>query len=536
MVDSPLSRIRTMTLPLSLSALALAAVALPASAQELQEPCVAGPFHRLTRAYDGAETVTCTVGGNPVANCFCAQPGSGCACPKGHSHPTIDDLARRVAFDSAAVNVVDPALLGGVAPARQIYVLDRDPDKDGCYAPRPTPMLVSRNATTGAPGNADSEFACISGTGRMVAFTSLATNLLAGPDGNAGSDVFVRNLVNGTLVRVSIPDPFSFGAGVPPSGSSQSCWTDRRARRIVFQSTAALDPRDPAGSFQEDVYLHDRDFDMDGAFDEQQQLFPVPGVTTELISVRFDGLAPGNGPSNQPHITGSGRFVAYTSEATDLLDRNNDGIPDPDNNGSSDIFVLDRLVNVLQRVSLRSGGILEADGPSSEPSVAEDGRSVAFRSSASNLIPGRTLPGGQVYLRNRSNNTILLVSTALDGSPAATGCRNPRISPNGRFVAFTTAAQNLLPPGVDTNGRLDLYVYDRDQDANGVFDDSGIPLLVRLSVGHQGQQGNGIAGGNTDFSADGAWIPFMSEADNLLPAGVDANCERDVYLVRNPLF
>ena len=208
----------------------------------------------------------------------------------------------------------------------------------------------------------------------------------------------------------------------------------------------------------------------------------------------------GNGPSLFPAISGDGRFVAFVSDATNLVPG--------DTNGDRDVFVRVRSTNLTQIVSVGAGGG-PADNLSAEPAVSRDGRYVAFDSAASNLVGGDTTacrtcssatappgrrsscpPGragtptnrlsaapdisenGQVvvftsqlsdagaltnvYRRNRTTAVTDLASPGLSGRPADGNSFGAAVSPDGLNVGFTSTAGNLVPG--DTNNRQDVFV------------------------------------------------------------------------------
>jgi Tol biopolymer transport system component len=117
------------------------------------------------------------------------------------------------------------------------------------------------------------------------------------------------------------------------------------------------------------------------------------------------------------------------------------------------------------------------------------------------------------------------VSVASDGTEADSNSDSPSISADGRFVAFESYATNLV--AVDTNGRCDVFLHDRDTDGDGVFDEPGEVSTIRVSVASDGTEGNGYSD-TPVISADGRYVAFESEADNLVPA--DTNGYQDIFL------
>jgi Tol biopolymer transport system component len=163
--------------------------------------------------------------------------------------------------------------------------------------------------------------------------------------------------------------------------------------------------------------------------------------TTERVSVGPDGAqAEGGFGSFSPSISAGGRFVAFESSATNLVPG--------DTNYASDVFVRDRQLGTTERVSVVTGGAQAEGGEffgSFSPSISADGRFVAFRSSATNLVPGVTEPG--TFVRDRKTGTTELVGPGDEGS----------ISADGRFVVFRSSATNLVP-GITEPG---IFVRDR---------------------------------------------------------------------------
>ncbi len=224
-----------------------------------------------------------------------------------------------------------------------------------------------------------------------------------------------------------------------------------------------------------------------------------------------------NGGSSFPAISANSRFVAFASNATNLVLG--------DNNGRDDIFVYDRAMRSLSRVSVASDGS-EANGHSYAPAISADGRFVAFASYATNLVSGDTNNWVDVFVRDRELGKTVRVSVASDGSQGQYGGSNdPAISADGRFVAFWSCATNLVAS--DTNSACDIFVHDRDTDGNGVFDESGKVSTVRVSVASDGTQANGDSY-YPDISADGRFVVFESGADNLVTG--DTNSQTDIFL------
>lgn len=129
-----------------------------------------------------------------------------------------------------------------------------------------------------------------------------------------------------------------------------------------------------------------------------------------------------------------------------------------DTNLADDVFVRDRLLGVTERASVSTSGE-QANGPSSSPAISAEGRFVAFASAASNLISDDANGTWDVFLRDRLLGTTVVVSISSDGQHADGGSHYPVITPDGRFIAFVSSAGNLAPG--DADGREDVFLRDR---------------------------------------------------------------------------
>ncbi len=231
---------------------------------------------------------------------------------------------------------------------------------------------------------------------------------------------------------------------------------------------------------------------------------PSAGQSTTRVSVDSSG-AQGNGYSMAqfPSISDDGRFVAFVSIATNLVMG--------DTNGAADIFVHDSLGGTTERVSIDSAGA-EGNADSYEPSISADSRFVAFKSLASNLVPGDTNGFDDIFVHDRLSATTERVSVDSAGGQGNNFSSSPRISDDGRFVTFLSAATNLVP-GI-TAGQV--YVRDRL-----------IGTTECVSIASGGAQGNDFSA-NPSISAGGRFVAFESLATNLV-AG-DTNGVYDVFL------
>jgi Tol biopolymer transport system component len=166
---------------------------------------------------------------------------------------------------------------------------------------------------------------------------------------------------------------------------------------------------------------------------------------TNLISIAYDGN-PANEGSYSPSISGDGRYVAFSSVANNLVNDN-------DTNNSIDVFVYDRQITQTRRVSVDLNGNPVTNYPASfsgsdSPSISADGRYVAFSSSASNLVAGDTNNARDIFVRDLQTYQTHLISLSYDDNQADGPSYYPNISPDGRYIAFWSIANNLV---VDDN-------------------------------------------------------------------------------------
>jgi len=228
--------------------------------------------------------------------------------------------------------------------------------------------------------------------------------------------------------------------------------------------------------------------------------------TTELVSVPAVGRQ-GNGESHGQVISSDGRYVTYFSFSSNLVSG--------DLNGTWDVFVRDRVAGTTEMASVDAAG-QEGDLDSWEPSISADGRYVAFFSYAANLVSGDTNGDADIFVRDRLTGTTERVSVDSSGAQATGGDSQAcSISGDGRFVAFLSGATNLVPG--DTNGLADIFVRDRQG-----------ATTERVNVSSFGEQGNDNVAKPLSISADGRFVAFWSRASNLVTG--DTNNVFDVFV------
>jgi Tol biopolymer transport system component len=226
---------------------------------------------------------------------------------------------------------------------------------------------------------------------------------------------------------------------------------------------------------------------------------------TELVSVDSSGVR-SDGWSMEPAISADGRTVAFSSVATSLVA--------DDTNAETDVFVRDRATGITERVSVDSAGA-EANDSSDWPSLSADGRMVAFSSGATNLVPNDTNANWDVFVRDRETGITERVSVDSTGAEVHGLSFWPSISADGRFVTFSSYASDLVAN--DTNGLCDVFVHDR---ATGTTERVSVD-----SAGAQAQKGDSFY---SRISDDGRYAVFQSRATNLVAN--DANDVDDVFV------
>jgi Tol biopolymer transport system component len=340
-------------------------------------------------------------------------------------------------------------------------------------------MRVSVDPSGGGP-NSISWFPSISADGRWVAYSSLADNIVPN-DTNGAFDVFVRDTQGSQTTRVSVS---SAGAQADASLGYSAISADGRI--VVFDGDATnLVAGDTNGTG--DVFVRD-----------------LQTSQTTRVSVNSSGVE-GNNLSTNPGVSGDGRYVIFSSTASNLVPN--------DTNAAYDVFVHDRQTGQTTRVSLDSSGN-QGSGDSSWGVISADGRFVAFESAAPDLVANDANGVPDIFLRDLQTGVTTIVSVDSGGVQANNGSGAAAISADGRYVSFFSAATNLVAGGTTAP----LSVFRRDVQA-------GITEL--WSADSSGAEGNSNSGFSS-LSADGRTLAFESESFNLVPG--DTNLAQDVFV------
>jgi Tol biopolymer transport system component len=375
---------------------------------------------------------------------------------------------RCVAFTSSASDIVANDSNG----AKDVFVRDRALGVTTCASVGPGGVLA----------NAGSQYVALSADGRHVAFVSTATNLVNGDVNNAG-DVFVRDLVAQTTTLASVSH-----LGGSDDGMDYTPAISADGRFVAFASIATnLVPDDTNGAC--DVFLRDL----------------ATGVN-ERISRRHNGEQLVK-PSRFPALDASGRFVAFSS---------NGRLLPSDQNDFEDVYVLDRQNATIAHASLNYLG-LPGNDQSVYPSLSADGRVVAFWSGANNLLPGWHLYyNPDIYVRDLATGALEIASVNSAGQHSNDFSLYPRISGDGRVVAFESRATNLAPGLSGTLTTPRLYAHDRVSGGTTMLD-----------VAHDGTPPDDD-GLTPSLSFDGRYAAFVSRTNELVPG--ESNDASDVFV------
>lgn len=382
--------------------------------------------------------------------------------------PSISADGRYVVFLSIADNLVD----GDTNGYQDVFLYDRE-------ANEVTRISVG---VEGQEANGISSDARISSDGNYVVFVSEASNLVVS-DTNHYVDVFLYERTSGALHMISVsPD------GVQGDDRSLQPAISADGSAVAFVSLSDSLSNADVNGFS-DIYVYNV---ADGSLD--------------LISVSDDGQQ-AEGTNKYPAISADGRFVAFQSKAANLAAG--------DNGQTYDIFVRDRQEGHTELISFTpQGGVGNLD--SQRPSISDDGRFVAFESWASNLLEGDANNFSDVFVTDRVAGTVQIVSVSNDKEQANHVNGGAVISGDGRTIAFSSMASNLVTN--DFNGTFDVYVHDRIQSNTSL-----------VSINLRGEAANGTSI-SPSLSAGGNNIVFDSLAADLVSN--DTNERLDVFIFR----
>lgn len=347
--------------------------------------------------------------------------------------------------------------------------------------------------SAGVAGNQRSSSPAVSADGRYIAFHSASPTLVAG-DTNNYEDVFVHDRVTQTTERVSISS----------DGTQSNCGSfypsiSADGRYVAFQSctTGWLEVAEKTFPVS-DVFVHDRS----------------TGNTVE-VSTHPLGSGPGRWDhhSGDPVISADGRFVAFESRSTTVVDKLGNGV-------SSEIIVHDLVTGANEFISVHFP-VPSQPVDSFHPSISADGRFVAYESYETSQVTGDTNDDRDIFVRDRQagvTERVNLTGTGGEaqeiGATSGQGSMTASISDDGRFVAFSSYANNLVAD--DTNGQQDIFIRDRE-----------LGTVTRVT-NDAGEQPNNPSEG-ASLSGDGRWIGFVSGATNIIEPDMNGGTP-DFYL------
>ncbi|MBA5865208.1 MAG: hypothetical protein GDA67_00765 [Nitrospira sp. CR1.3] len=352
---------------------------------------------------------------------------------------------------------------------------------------------------SGAAGNGTSSNPAINADGNSIAFVSQSTNFITGVN---GSQIYVHSRQSGQIELISRDNNTSVNPGNGAS-SAPAISSDGRFVAFVSQATNLLAPGTPAIPAGQQIYVRDRQTGL-----------------TSLVSVDNNVVPnPGNGASSAPAISSDGRFVAFVSQATNLLAPGTPAVP-----AGQQVYVRDRQMGLTSLVSVDNNVAANpGNGLSSVPSINGDGRFVAFGSVATNLLaPGTpAVAGQQIYVRDRQLNQTSLASADNNVAPnPGNGASNaPSINGDGSIVAFDSLATNLLAPGIPSVTGQQVYARNRTLNQTS---------LVSTDNNVAANPANGVSR-SPSISSDDRFVAFVSAGTNLLAPAVPSVTGQQIY-------
>ncbi len=307
--------------------------------------------------------------------------------------------------------------------------------------------------------NGNSDYPVVSANGNFLAFSTSADNLIGVSQPGSVRQIVRLNLATGQneLVSQTSSDPWIFGSEIPSisANGNRIAWHSRDSNLVPGISNGVMD-----------VFVRDMQLGQ-----------------TRRVSVDSTGVE-ANGGSDFARISANGNSVAFRSSASNL-------VPD-DTNGRRDIFVHDLDSGITERVSVSTAGA-QSTAHSEFPDISADGRFVVFESAGNLLNAPVSVSGTQIWLRDRQLDETSLISAAPDGTPGDNFSFQPRISANGRWIAFASLAGNLDPAYPNPGSAAAVYLHDRQLGTTRLIslDDMQQPLnslsVTDLQIAGDGQ-------------------------------------------------
>ena len=419
-----------------------------------------------------------------------AAAGSGSADAPSHLLD-IDAAGKRVLFESEARNLVAAQIDG--TGSSHLFLFSASDGSTRLLSHRfgEPLMATAEEVSTGR----------LDVNGDVVVFSG--PDELDATDDNRTTDVFVFR--DGSTRRIVRPDPTIddaptdrlSGASVPTGG------IDHDGRYVVFVSTAARLVPGVTGAAQSQLWLHDR-------LDRSATLVThTPGNALERVAGTHGALA----------LSADGEWLAYLSNSVGLVTASGTG-------SNAQLYLWQRNGGANRLASHAAGApAVAADAPvTGQPSISDDGRFVAFVSSATNLVAGQTgIAANNLFLHDRDTDTVTLLSHAAGNPMQAAGGVTGRfeVSGDGSVIAFASGATDIAGGVPDPNGTIDVFLYVRASGAN-------------LPVSRSRSSARMALGGSfdPDVTADGNLVVLRSFSNELLPGPPTTGTTVDVYVWR----
>jgi Tol biopolymer transport system component len=476
-----------------------------------------------------------------------SDTAAGASYPMTHP-PSISRDGRYVAFLSTANNLAPGQIDLSVSPGQQandVFLYDR--------VARTTTLVSHDAGSSAATGNEESIAPVISADGRWIVYLSRSTNLVDGLPENPGQvRLFLYDHVSGSTTLVSASEDLDASGGY--GGGVLAAAISADGRFIAFASTAIdLVPGQQDDDLGANVFLYDRTtrktvlvnhagtpstplagssqyFSMsaDGrfiAFNRRPINTPGgrPGDGDVLLYDRLSASVTPIAPGGVPTISADGGSVAFLSAGRQVIPGQIDA-----NGFGVDVFLYSRTTRRISLVSHAAGRpTTTGNGPSVLdlfypvfPLVSADGRYVAFSSLATNLVPRQATPGGALFLYDRTSGNVILASRRGNSPSSGNTVRTATMSADGRFIAFDAPAIDQVPGQIDFNYGLDVFLFDRK---------TGTTILVSSRGGAPRNTGNGPTYAPA-ISADGSQLAFHGTASDLVAGVRDLNNGEDLFL------
>lgn len=408
--------------------------------------------------------------------------------------------------------VVNPGPGGGTSST---LAFDVNPGANEQGLPELADVAPDGTQADNGIGNVNSSGPVISSNGQQVAFASISNNLVAN-DTNGVADIFERSTCAEGLASCTQSTRFVSVAtsGAQSNADSLEPSMDSTGNFVAFTSKATnLDPNFPnlTGAIRQ-VFMRT------SATSTTTTTTTTTASTTFLVSVGFDGN-PANADSFSPSVSSDGRYVAFLSTATNLVR----GVTP---NGFIQVYLRDTCEGVTSTTCTpqtflvsTSNGSSPANADSSQAVVATSGLYVAFTSAASNLVSGVTPSVSQIFVRATCVNTTsctpkttFISSPIGPATPANRACSEPALTPDGRFIAFSSAATNLVGGVAPTVAQI----YMRDT-CTGATSCTAANLLISTPDSSTSPTTPGtLLSERPSIGNKGQFVAFASQATNLV--------------------